>query len=196
MAVLIATLGFDWSHVVAAANRSEHVDKIILLTADKPHPKAEQAIKEVELYGKRLGVPVEVARVNVDDVWTCVEGVREVFMRHEEMYLDVGGGVRALSLCALIAALLAVQLGARRIVRAYTQAEHLETIVEVDLRPLLYAQRFADPRSSRKRQIMLGEAPEGRYDRQLLREYEEYGLHADGKPTAAGRAIASYLRDL
>lgn len=62
----------------------------------------------------------------------------------------------------------------------YTMAEHSERVVEVDLRPMLYAKRLADSRAASKRDLLLklaagGEEDWGRYGLHLLKEFDEFG---------------------
>jgi len=193
MATLIATLGFDWSHVIAAFNRS-NASKVVLLTTNASHPRVKSALDELSLFSKRVGFEVVVKEVNVEDFWECVGELADVLINERVVYLDIGGGVRALSLCALISAMLAIQLSEVRVVKVFTQAEHIEKIVEVDLRPLLYASKFADLRARRKREILQGDSLEGKYDRRLAKELAEYGIMNGGALTTAGKAIAKFLK--
>ena len=83
-----------------------------------------------------------------------------------------------------------------RVELVYTMAEHSERVVEVDLRPMLYAKRLADTRAASKRELLLKlaagvEEDWGRYGRHLFREFEEFGLA--GGLTEAGLALAKII---
>lgn len=197
MRVLISTLGFAYHHVMAAANRCSP-DKIVLATVDPETDRVRNAVEEVMIYGRRLGVEVSVVKLSPEDFWRCVEEAAALFSENAVYFLDVGGGVRALSLCLVVAALLAITFLDARIEMVYTMAEHSDKVVEVDLRPVLYAKRLADSRASSKRGLIQklaagAEEERGRYDRQLHNEFARYGLADEAGLTEAGRALARII---
>ncbi|AAL62544.1 hypothetical protein [Pyrobaculum aerophilum] len=196
MRILISSLGFAYHHVMAAANRCSP-DKILLATVNPEADRVKNAVEEVRIYGRRLGVEVSVVKLNPEEFWSCVQEATGFFTQNATYFLDVGGGVRALSLCLLTAALLAITFLDARIERVYTMAEHSERIVEADIRPVLYAKRLADSRAFSKRELLTklasGGADWGRYGRLLLREFAQYGLADDNGLTEAGRALAKII---
>ena len=197
MRILISSLGFAYHHVIAAANRCSP-DKILLATVNPETERVKNAVEEVRIYGKRLGIEVSIVKLNPENFWSCVEEAAGLFTQDAAYFLDVGGGVRALSLCLLTAALLAITFLDVRIERVYTMAEHSEKIVEADIRPVLYAKRLADSRAFSKRDLLTNLATNrvadwGRYERNLLREFAQYGLADDDGLTEAGRALAKII---
>jgi len=107
--------------------------------------------------------------------------------------LDLGGGVRSLSLCLFIAAVVASELSNVEIAAVYTSAEDKEAIVHVDMRPLKIVHALKDSRSTTKRRALLEGKVEGRYGGRVLKELEEAGLIEGGKFTKAADAIRRYL---
>lgn len=194
---MVASLGFSYHHVMAAANRCRP-DRIILVTVNPEVDRVKNAVDEILIYGKRLGVEVSVTKLMPEEFWHCVENAAGVFAEDGEYFLDIGGGVRALSLCLLTAAVLAATFWDARISVVYTMAEHAERVVEIDLRPVLYAKKLADPRAKTRRELLQilassGWAEAGRYEREVAREFAEFGLADEGGLTAAGRALARII---
>lgn len=101
----VSSLGFAYHHVLAAANRCSP-DKIVLATVNPEAERVKNAVEEVALYGRRLGVEVSVVRLNPEDFWKCAGEAASLFSENASYYLDIGGGVRARSLCLFAAALL------------------------------------------------------------------------------------------
>lgn len=196
MAVLIASLGFAWHHVVMAASRCGP-RKIVLVTVSPDLDRVRNAIEEVKLYGKSIKTPVETVVIDAEDFWECVERALPLFDPGVDYCLDLGGGVRALSLCLLTAAVLAVQLAGLRIKAVYTMAEHRDTVVEADLRPLLYSAKLA--KGARKKKLLRSFVESGaqeldRYGKNVAREFESYGLLSGGSSTPAAKALYAALK--
>mgnify|MGYP003872019073 CR=1 FL=1 len=195
MRVLIASLGFAYHHVMASANRCRP-GKIVLATVSPENDRTKNAIEELRLYAKAIQAQLETKTLNPEDFWACVGDAVELFSERHEYYLDVGGGVRALALCLFTAATLAVAHLGADLRAVYTMAEHSEKVVEIDLRPLLYAGRLLDPRA-KSRRVMLktleqNQPPEDSA-RKILREFEKHGLVKNGKPTPATYALLKIL---
>jgi len=197
MRVLVASLGFSYRHVMASANRCRP-DRIVLITVGREDERVENAVREVELYGRMVNASVESRRLDPEDFWSCVGDAAELFAGDHEYYLDVGGGVRALVVCLLAAAVLAVAHLGANLVAVYTVAEHSERIVEADLRPLLYAERLMDSRAKTRRNLLrvlaAGSAQIDGADKRILEEFERHGLAKNGELTPAARALLKLLR--
>ena len=142
MRVLVASLGFAYHHVMAAANRP---GKMALATVNPENERTKNAIAEIQRY-----TAVEVKTLDPEDFWRCVGDALDLFAEKHHYYLDVGGGVRALALCLYTAATLAVAHLGADLIAVYTMAEHTEK-VEADLRPLLYAGKLMDARAKTRR---------------------------------------------
>jgi hypothetical protein len=193
MRVLVASLGFSYHHVMASANRCRP-NRIILVTVNPDNERTRNAIAEVELYARVVNAGVEVRVLDPEDFWHCVANAVELFAGGHEYYLDVGGGVRALGLCLYTAAVLAVAHLNANLVAVYTMAEHADKVVEADLRPALYARMLLDARARARRGLLRGLASAaisaGEASKRVMREFEQYGLVRDGRPTSAARALA------
>ena len=94
MRVLVASLGFSYRRATASANRCRP-DRIVLITVGREDERVENAVREVELYGRMVNASVESRRLDPEDFWSCVGDAAELFAGDHEYYLDVGGGVRA-----------------------------------------------------------------------------------------------------
>ena len=196
MRVLIASLGFAYHHVMASANRCRP-GKIVLATVSPENDRTKNAIEELRLYAKAIQAQLETKTLDPEDFWACVGDAVELFSERHEYYLDVGGGVRALALCLFTAATLAVAHLGADLRAVYTMAEHSEKVVEIDLRPLLYAGRLLDPRARARRNVLKalekGQFPEG-VTKKVLKEFEEHGLVKNGEYTPAVYAFLKILR--
>ncbi|ABL88707.1 hypothetical protein Pisl_1552 [Pyrobaculum islandicum DSM 4184] len=112
-------------------------------------------MEEVRLYARRAAL--EEAPLNPEDFWKCVGDAAELFSERDGEYcLDIGGEVRALSLCLYTAALLAVRLWNTKIEAVYTTAEHAERIVQIDL-PILYVNLLTRSNANARRRILIEE---------------------------------------
>ncbi|MGC8584310.1 MAG: hypothetical protein ACP5MH_11395 [Thermoproteus sp.] len=81
MRVLVASLGFSYHHVMAVANRCRP-EKIVLATVN---PEADRVRNAVEaLYGRALGIAVEVERLDPGDFWQCVGEAARLFAGDDE----------------------------------------------------------------------------------------------------------------
>ncbi|ACB39522.1 hypothetical protein Tneu_0580 [Pyrobaculum neutrophilum V24Sta] len=155
-------------------------------------------MEEVRLYARRAAL--EEASLNPEDFWKCVGDAAELFSeRGSEYCLDIGGGVRALSLCLYTAALLAVRLWNTKIEAVYTMAEHAERIVQIDLMPILYVNELTRSNANARRRILeeLAEGPLedlGRYDKKILKEFTKHGLLNNDKLTEAGKTLLKYIQ--
>lgn len=179
---IVAALGFDWSHVVAVANRYKDVDEIVLVTADSPSERTDDAIEEIKRYAEKTETATLVAKVSTEDVWKCVKDVLE-YLIGPPVVIDVGGGVRSLGLCLILAAALAIEINGAKVIGVYTHAEDKKKIVKVDLRPLWLAQRLKGGRAPTLLRLIEGKEPEDRYERNKAKELSKYGL--DGSEGAS-----------
>jgi hypothetical protein len=196
MRILVTTLGFAYHHILASANRCRP-NKIVLVTVDSNNERTKNAIHEVELYAKVINAGVEVVERTPEDFWRCVGDSLELFADRHEYYLGVGGGVRALVLCLYTAATLAVAHLGARLMAIYTIAEHSEAVVEVDLRPLLYAGRLVETKAKARREALFKLAQAGALedvDKRIYREFEQYGITRDKAPTAATYMLQKLLQ--
>ena len=153
MRVLVASLGFSYHHVMAAANRCRP-GKMALATVNPENERTKNAMAEIKRYAAVTNAAVEVKTLNPEDFWRCVGDALDLFAEKHHYYLDVGGGVRALGLCLYTAAMLAVAHLGADLIAVYTMAEHTEKIVEADLRPLLYAGKLMDARAKTRRDTL------------------------------------------
>ena len=192
-----ASLGPSHRRATASANRCRP-DRIVLITVGREDERVENAVREVEPYGRMVNASVESRGLDPEDFWSCVGDAAELFAGDHEYYLDVGGGVRALVVCLLAAAVLAVAHLGANLVAVYTVAEHSERIVEADLRPLLYAERLMDSRAKTRRNLLrvlaAGSAQIDGADKRILEEFERHGLAKNGELTPAARALLKLLR--
>lgn len=189
----ISALGFDWRHVAAVLGRHE-VSELALFASNVGHERVRRALEELGGLARRMGISMSVVEVPSEDVWSCVSTALGHFAG-AQVVLDLGGGVRSVGTCLLLAALLAEELLEARVVKAYTQAEDKEAVVPFDLCPLRFAQGLRGLKATRRRAALLGrEAGEDRYSRDLLREMAECGLLKDGGGlTPAGEALKRAL---
>lgn len=111
---LICTLGFDTDPVVRriVGSRLEEGGILLLLTAEPLRPETESAINDIKgLVDKAyLGsVKVEVKAINPRNFHEAVSTIRKELERfkHDEVVLNLSGGMRALVLSAYTAYLIA-----------------------------------------------------------------------------------------
>jgi len=69
MRVLVASLGFSYHHVMAAANRP---GKFALATVDPENERTKNAIAEIQRYAAVANAAIEVKTLNPEDFWRCV----------------------------------------------------------------------------------------------------------------------------
>jgi hypothetical protein len=197
MRVLVASLGFSYHHVMAAANRCRP-GKIALATVNPENERTKNAIAEIQRYAAVTNTAIEVKTLNPEDFWRCVGDALDLFAEKHHYYLDVGGGVRALGLCLYTAAMLAVAHLGADLIAVYTMAEHTEKIVEADLRPLLYANKLMDARAKTRRDtlrnLQKGAVEPTPTAKRILEEFEKHGIATDGKPTSAAYALLKLLQ--
>ncbi|MEL9991492.1 MAG: hypothetical protein QXP98_07110 [Thermoproteus sp.] len=137
---------------------------------------------------------VEAREVPTGDLWTCVEGAAPLFAKGP-IVLDISGGIRALSLCLFVTAVLAEELVGTKIEAVYTQAEDIGAVYPVDIRPLKFAATLRTPKSRRRhRAILEGELRDDLYGKKLAKELEKYGVMSGGQLTPAGRALKAILK--
>lgn len=190
---LISVLGFDWSHVISAASRHP-IKELYLYTANLNHQKVKEAIEEITLIAKRIGIEkIQPKETTTTDVWKCVEDTLDAFIG-QPVVLDLGGGVRSLAICLFIAALLATELLDAKIYAIYTQAEDQGKIVPLDIAPLQYAKTLKGLKPKTRRKVLDTLNFEGRYGKKLQQQMEKHGLLKNGKPTTAATAIKKALQ--
>ncbi|MFP3200487.1 MAG: hypothetical protein RXR06_11500, partial [Thermoproteus sp.] len=66
-----------------------------VITVGREDERVENAVREVELYGRMVNASVESRRLDPEDFRSCVGDAAELFAGDHEHHLDVGGGVRA-----------------------------------------------------------------------------------------------------
>jgi len=107
---LVATLGFDEKFTIRFVMRYVgRFSDLSVVTAEPMDERAAKALRSVEDFITRFvgGARVSVITVNPLNVHDSVARLKEVFKRYEEYVINLSGGMRALIIELLLAAVLA-----------------------------------------------------------------------------------------
>ena len=85
MRVLVASLGFSYHHVMAAANRP---GKMALATVNPENERTKNAIAEIQRYAAVASAVVEVKTLDPEDFWRCVGDALDLFAGKHHYYLE------------------------------------------------------------------------------------------------------------
>jgi len=105
---IVATLGFDPSVILKIIGEHGLSDnsKIILITPKTMHPKAKNAIKEIQNFIEKISsnIKIKILKIEEDKFEDNVIKLKNLLSKLTEPIIDISGGPRILALTLYIAA--------------------------------------------------------------------------------------------